>query len=61
MQPSFLSRNVLYISGARSSGTLWVMTNDGSIYPSSMRRRRSSVQRFTCVWPVRIVSPLFIT
>ena len=45
MQPSCLSRNVLYISGPCSSGTLWVMTKEGSIWPSSIRRSRSSVQR----------------
>jgi hypothetical protein len=36
MQPSCLLRNVLYISGPFSSGTLCVMTNDGSILPSSI-------------------------
>ena len=51
MQLSCLSRNTLYISGPSSRLTVWVMTKDGSIWPSSMRRRRSSVQRLTCVWP----------
>src|SRR5690606_3854314 len=60
-QPSCLSRKVLYISGPSSSFTLWVITKDGSIWPSSMRRRRSSVQRFTWVWPVRMVRPFCIT
>src|SRR4051794_18430822 len=35
MHPSVLSRNVLYISGPRSSGTSCVITNDGSICPST--------------------------
>jgi hypothetical protein len=39
MQPSCLSRKVLYISGPRSSGTLWVITKDGSISPFSIRSR----------------------
>jgi hypothetical protein len=34
MQPSSLSRNVLYMPGPSSSGTVWVITNDGSIWPS---------------------------
>src|SRR5690606_32111019 len=34
MQPSCLSRNVLYISGPCSRLTLWVMTKVGSICPS---------------------------
>ena len=33
MQSSFLSRNVLYISGPFVERQLWVMTNDGSISP----------------------------
>src|SRR5205085_9768639 len=61
MQPSSLSRKVLYMAGPSSSGTLCVMTNDGSIWPSAMRCSRSSVQRLTCVCPVRIVSALFMT
>jgi hypothetical protein len=39
MQPSSLLRNVRYISGARSSGTRWVMTSEGSI---SFRWTRSN-------------------
>lgn len=31
MQPSSLSRNVLYMPGPSSSETVWVITNDGSI------------------------------
>jgi hypothetical protein len=42
MQPSSLSRKVLYISGPLESGTLWVMTNDGSMSPPSIRRRSGS-------------------
>jgi Haloacid dehalogenase-like hydrolase len=34
MQPSSLSRKVLYMPGPSSSGTVWVITNDGSIWPS---------------------------
>src|SRR3954469_4939071 len=48
-QLSCLSRNALYISGPSSRLTECVMTNEGSICPSSMRRNRSSVQRLTCV------------
>jgi hypothetical protein len=33
MQPSFLSRKVLYSSGPSSNLARWVMTNDGSISP----------------------------
>jgi hypothetical protein len=47
MQPSSLSRNVLYMPGPCSSGTVCVITNDGSICPSRIRRNRSSVQRLT--------------
>ena len=47
MQLSCLSRKTLYISGPFSIGMVCVMTNDGSIWPSSMRRTRSSVHRFT--------------
>jgi hypothetical protein len=36
MQLSFLSRNVLYISGASLSGRVCVMTNDGAISPPSI-------------------------
>ena len=58
MQPSSLSRKVLYMAGPSSRPTVWVMTNDGSIWPSAMRCSRSSVQRLTCVCPVLIVSAL---
>ena len=39
MQPSFLSRKVLYSSGPSSSFARWVMTKDGSILPSSIHLR----------------------
>ena len=48
MQPSCLSRNVWYISGPCSIGTVWVMTKDGSIWPSPMRRMgQTHVNRWT--------------
>ena len=39
MQPSFLSRKVLYMAGPSSRATRWVITNEGSISPFSIRRR----------------------
>ena len=36
MQSSSLSRNVSYMSGASSSGTVCVMMNEGSISPSTI-------------------------
>ena len=43
MQSSFLSRNVLYISGAVVERQRWVMTNDGSISPFSICSSSGSV------------------
>src|SRR5205085_5199686 len=60
MQLSALSRNVRYISGPLDRSTLWVMTKEGSIWPSSIRRSRSPVQRGTCACAIRKVRPLFI-
>ena len=39
MQPSFLSRKVLYSSGPSSRDARWVMTKDGSISPFWIRSR----------------------
>src|SRR4051812_13051993 len=53
-----LSRKVLYMDGPSERPTQWVMTKDGTIWPSSIRCSRSSVHRFTCVWPVLMACQL---
>src|SRR3954471_13825984 len=59
-QLSCFCSNTRYMPGPSSREAVWVMTKLGSIWPSSMRRTRSPVQRRTWVWPMRKVRPLFI-
>lgn len=49
MQPSSLSRKVLYILDPLSMGTVCVITKEGSISPDSTLRSSSSWKRGTCV------------
>jgi ATP-dependent DNA helicase RecQ len=49
MQPSSLSRNVLYMPGPSSRDTVWVMTNDGSSSSFSLAGIRASNWRNGCM------------
>ncbi len=48
MHESSLSRNVRYIAGASSKPIRWVMMNEGSIAPRSIRSSNSGM--YLCMW-----------
>jgi hypothetical protein len=59
MHASRLSRNILYARAASSSLMRWVITNEGSMSPRSMRASNFGIRRCTWVWPILSVRPLW--